>query len=288
MAKPVPSNAVWFITGCSSGFGRRLAKSALSRGDLVVATARKVDNIQIPTSPNLRTLQLDLTAGFDAIKLKVDEAAAIWGRIDVLCNNAGLGLPGLLEEGGSSRLHTQFKTNVYGTFDVTTATVPHMRAQNQGTVVIIGSRSAYKTELPAFGFYCASKAAVHSLGETFAVELAPAGIKVLIVIPGSFRTENIYGQPFETSNRIPGNDAMRAKAENAFTSVAGTEKGDPDKAMEVVVDVVRGEGKATGREWPLYLALGEDSEKDIRAKVGKLVRHVDECGDVIRSVSFDE
>lgn len=76
-------------TGCSSGFGRRLAKSALSRGDLVVATARKVDNIQIPTSPNLRTLQLDLTAGFDAIKLKVDEAAAIWGRIDVLCNNAG-------------------------------------------------------------------------------------------------------------------------------------------------------------------------------------------------------
>lgn len=81
---------------------------------------------------------------------------------------------------------------------------------------------------------------------------------------------------------------MRAKAEKSFTSVAGTEKGDPDKAMEVVVDVVKGEGKASGREWPLYLALGEDSERDIRAKVGKLVRHVDEWGDVIRSVKFDE
>lgn len=75
--------------GCSSGFGRRLATSALARGDLVIATARTVENIRIPVSPNLRTLQLDLTSGSDAIKLKVDEAAAMWGRIDVLCNNAG-------------------------------------------------------------------------------------------------------------------------------------------------------------------------------------------------------
>lgn len=95
---------------------------------------------------------------------------------------------------------------------------------------------------------------------------------------GSFRTENIYGQPFDISNPISGNDALRTKASKAFGSVAGTEKGDPNKAMEVVVDVVRGEGKAKGREWPLYLALGADSERDIRTKVGKLVRHVDEWG----------
>ena len=75
--------------GCSSGFGRRLAASALERGDRVIATARSVNKIQIAATPNLRTLPLDLTAGFDAIKQQVDEAAAIWGRIDVLCNNAG-------------------------------------------------------------------------------------------------------------------------------------------------------------------------------------------------------
>jgi len=280
---------VWLITGCSSGFGRRLATSALERGDRVIATARSVEKIQIPATPNLRTLPLDLTAGFDAIKQKVDEAAAMWGHIDVLCNNAGVGYPALIEEGGSSLLHKQFATNVYGTIDVTNATVPHMRAQKQGTVVIIGSRSAYRTELAGYGFYAASKSAVHTLGETLAVELAPSGIKVLIVIPGSFRTENIYGQSVYKDNIIPGpNDALRAALEKNHVSIAGTEKGDPAKAMNVVVDVVRGEGKAKGRQWPLYLALGEDAEMHIRGKAGKLLTHCDDWGNVIRDVKFDD
>lgn len=76
-------------TGCSSGFGRRLVISAISRGDRVIATARTLENIQIPPSPNLRLRQLDVTAGFEAIKVKLDEAVRIWGRIDVVVNNAG-------------------------------------------------------------------------------------------------------------------------------------------------------------------------------------------------------
>ncbi|KAF7984353.1 hypothetical protein HWV62_15375 [Athelia sp. TMB] len=137
--------------------------------------------------------------------------------------------------------------------------------------------------------YAASKAAVHSLGETLAVELAPSGIRMLIVIPGSFRTENIYGQPIYKGKMIPGpNDALRAAVEKNHSSISGTEKGDPDKAMNVVVDVVKGEGKAKGREWPLYLALGEDSEAHIRGKAGKLLTHCDDWGNVIRDVKFDE
>jgi len=86
-------------TGCSSGFGRRLVISALARGDRVIATARAVDDIKIPSSPNLNVLQLDVTADFEVIKAKLDQAAEIWGHIDVLVNNAGAGYLGMLEEG---------------------------------------------------------------------------------------------------------------------------------------------------------------------------------------------
>jgi hypothetical protein len=125
------------------------------------------------------------------------------------------------------------------------------------------------------------------LGETLSVELAPFSIKVLIVAPGSFKTEGIYSQRFFTSNLIPAYDDLRNTTKKGFGAVPGTQKGDPDKAMEAVVDVVKGEGKAQGRPWPLYLALGDDAGEDIRLKTTKLLKHVDEWGDVIRSVSFD-
>jgi len=125
------------------------------------------------------------------------------------------------------------------------------------------------------------------LGETLSVELAPFSIKVLIVAPGSFKTEGIYGQKFFTSNSIPVYDELRNLAMKRFGAIPGTQKGDPDKAMEAVVDVVKGEGKAKGRSWPLYLALGDDADEGIRQKSSKLLRHVDEWRDVIKSVNFD-
>lgn len=111
---------------------------------------------------------------------------------------------------------------------------------------------------------------------------------MLIVEPGGFQTEGIYGQTFYTSNPIPAYDSMRDNSIKAFGSIAGTQKGNPDKGMEAVVDVVRGEGMAKGRPWPLYLALGADAEQGIRDKCAKLLKHVDEWGDVINSVHFDE
>jgi len=288
MAEQTGPNLVWFITGCSSGFGRRLVSSAIARGDRVIATARKVENIKVAPSPNLHVLQLDVTAGFEILKAKLDEAAKVWGQIDVVVNNAGVGYPALLEEGGSSLLEKQFRTNVFGLLDVTNAALPHLRASKSGTLLIIGSRSAYRTEIPGLGHYAASKAAVHTIGETLSVELASFSIKVLIVAPGAFRTEGIYGQEFFTSNLIPAYDDLREVTIQQFGSVAGSEKGDPDKAMEVVVDVVRGEGKAKGKPWSLYLALGDDADANIRQRSMKLLNHVDQWGDVIKSVNFDE
>ncbi|KAG1856329.1 hypothetical protein DFJ58DRAFT_784537 [Suillus subalutaceus] len=279
---------VWLITGTSSGFGRRLVSIVLERGDRVVATARSLQKIQdFPQSPNLHLLELDVTSGITVIKERVDEAAKVWGRIDVLVNNAGIGLLGLLEECGVDMMTRQFRTNVFGVLDVTNAVLPYMRERKSGTLVIIGSRSAWRPEITGLGAYASSKAAVQVMGETLAVELAPFNIRVLIVEPGAFRTENIYSNKFDTwTNPIPDYDETRAETAVRYGAIPGRQPGDPMKAMKFVVDVVRGEGVAAGREWPLYLALGEDAERDIRNKCMVMLKHLDEWQDVIRDVNL--
>ncbi|KAG1853299.1 hypothetical protein C8R48DRAFT_723530 [Suillus tomentosus] len=279
---------VWLITGTSSGFGRRLVSIVLERGDRVVATARSLQKIQdFPQSPNLHLLELDVTSGTTVIKERVDEAAKVWGRIDVLVNNAGIGLLGILEECGVDFLTRQFRPNVLGVLDVTNAALPHMRERKSGTVVIIGSRSAWRPEVKGLGVYAASKAAVQAMSETLAVELAPFNIRVLIVEPGAFRTENIYSNKFDTwTNPIPDYDKTRAETQVMYEAIPGRQPGDPMKAMKFVADVVRGEGVAAGREWPLYLVLGEDAEKDVRNKCMMMLKHLDEWQDVIRDVNI--
>ncbi|KIM38502.1 hypothetical protein M413DRAFT_447730 [Hebeloma cylindrosporum] len=285
---------VWLITGASSGFGKRFILSVLARGDRVIATARSLDKLDEMTSSlkpelaqRLRVSQLDVTEGEEKIHAKIALMAKFWGRIDILVNNAGFGLPALVEEGGTRLLRRQFDTNVFGVLDVATATIPFIRESKSGCVVTIGSRSAWKPEIPLIGPYAASKAAVHALTETLTLELAQFNIKVLLVEPGAFRTEGIYGQPYFTENPIPAYDRMRNASKTRFGAVAGTEKGDPDKAVEVIVDVVRGEGVAKGRPWPGYLVLGEDAEVDVRNKCKKVLDVLDEWVDVARGVNFD-
>ena len=126
-----------------------------------------------------------------------------------------------------------------------------------------------------------------ALTETLAVELAPK-IRVLLVAPGGFRTEGIYGQAFFTDNPIAYYNDLRKAIIVRYNSVAGTQLGDPDKAMEAVVDVVRGEGVVKGRPFPLYLILGEDAEQDVKIKSHKILGALDEWKDVTCGVSYDK
>ncbi|KAF7377597.1 UBR-type domain-containing protein [Mycena sanguinolenta] len=241
------TSLVWLITGTSSGFGNCLVASVLARGDRVIATARSLEAINhLQGNPNVCVRQLDVTAGAAAIAAIIAEAATVWGRLDVVVNNAGAGYLGLLEEGGSDLLRKQFTVNFFGVMDVCAASLPYLRAQKSGTIVVIGSRSAWKPELPGLGHYAASKAAVHALAETLTTEVAPLGVRVLLVEPGAFRT-GIYGQEYFTSNPIDDYEQIRNMSASRFAGVSGTEKGDPAKAMEAVVDVVRGEGCAQDR-----------------------------------------
>ncbi|KAJ7841064.1 hypothetical protein B0H14DRAFT_1051347 [Mycena olivaceomarginata] len=116
---------VWLITGTASGFGNCLVASVLARGDRVIATARSLESINhLQGNPNVCVRQLDVTAGAPAIAAIVAEAAGVWGRLDVVVNNAGAGYPGLLEEGGSDLLRKQFAVNFFGVMDVCAASLP--------------------------------------------------------------------------------------------------------------------------------------------------------------------
>lgn len=286
-------NKVWLITGTSSGLGKRMVIAALARGDRVIATARKLANLEelqsrySDSSERLRLLELDVTSPFEVIKNTVDGAINIWGHIDVVVNNAGIGLPGLVEEMGDETLRKQFEPNVFGVAKVNTAVLPNMRERGSGTVVVIGSRSAWKTEIAGIGAYAASKAAVHAYTETLAHELKSFGVKVMIVEPGGFRTENIYTYPWTHPYHSPSLDAFREKAQSFWRTIDGKQPGDPDKAANAIVDVVRGEGLALGKELPMWLVLGKDAEVNIRDKVARILANLDGWKDVTRATDFD-
>ncbi|KAL1948959.1 hypothetical protein VTO73DRAFT_10765 [Trametes versicolor] len=279
---------VWFITGTSSGFGHHLVLIALSRGDCVIATARSLDKIQdFPPSDKLRTMPLDVTEGFASIKAKIDEAVTFFGRIDVLVNNAGYGHKAILEEGGSDVLRQQFDTNFFGLVDVTNAVLPHMRDRFSGTIVLIGSRASWVPEIPGSGPYVSSKAAVRVLGETLNAELTPLGLRTLIVEPGGFVTNSLAG-PWHESNNIPAYNTTREGTKIGIAGAGARFRGDPKRAMELLVDVVRREGRATGRPWPLYLPMGELAEAGIRSKATKMLGVLDAWKDVICDLNFEK
>ena len=181
---------VWFITGCSSGFGRELAKVALARGWRVVVTARNpldAEDIVAGCDGRALLLPLDVTDSVQ-VDAAVTEAIARFGRIDVLVNNAGIGYFAAIEEGEDAAIRRMFEINVFGLTRLTQAVLPIMRRQRSGHIVnfsSIGGLCAY----PALGFYNATKFAVEGLSEALAKEAAPLGIKVLLVEPSGFRTD---------------------------------------------------------------------------------------------------
>ncbi|KAJ7054123.1 hypothetical protein C8F01DRAFT_1221463 [Mycena amicta] len=274
---------VWLITGTSSGFGECLVKICLERGDRVIATARtlvKIEHfLESPHAENIRLLQLDIVAGEDAVKAAVAKAVEFWGYIDVLCNNAGTGAKGMLEETGSAELKSQFQSNFFGPIEVTLAVLPYMRSRRSGTIVMICSRSSWKPEQPGIGMYASSKSALRTYSETLAVEVASFSVRVLIVEPAAFRTNTFNNMPYFVDNRIADYDQVRAGSQEWYTRMHKVIKGDPVKAMEAVADV--------GRAWPLYLALGDLAVQGIADKCSTMLQVIEEWKDVSTGLDID-
>ncbi len=263
------SEKIWFITGASSGFGMAFARHALERGDAVIATARspaKLTPLVALAPERVLALTLDVTRVQDSIEA-VQAGLDRFGRIDVLVNNAGYGIVGALEETTDEELRAQFETNFFGAVHVTKAVLPAMRYQRSGAIVNISSLGG-QISFAGFSAYSASKFALEGMSEALAQEVAPFGIKVLIVEPGAFRTEFASGDALK---QMPVMEAYRdiVGGKRQFAKeMDRTQSGDPDKAARAIATAIEAENT------PLRLQLGSDAVSAIRAHSEQLLNEL--------------
>jgi len=180
--------AVWFITGCSTGFGRMLARSPLARGDSVAVTARDPESIaDIASMGDALVLKLDVTDQ-GQIVAAAKAAEHRFGHIDVLVNNAGIGYFAAVEESEEAQVRRMFEINMFGLGRLIKATLPSMRKAGRGFIVNFSSIGGLRS-CPALGYYNATKFAVEGLSGALRLEVAPFGIKVMLIEPRGFRTD---------------------------------------------------------------------------------------------------
>jgi NAD(P)-dependent dehydrogenase (short-subunit alcohol dehydrogenase family) len=247
---------VWLITGASRGFGRALAEAALSRGDSVVATARRKDGLSdLASNERAHAISLDVT---DAAQraAAVAESLERFGHIDVLVNNAGRTQVGAIEETTDEELRALFELHFFAPAALTRAVLPHMRARGRGAIVQMSSVGGQVTA-PGFGAYCATKFALEGFTETLRDEVAGFGIHTLIVEPGAFRTGLFRpGAAYQSA-------AMPEYAETVGPTRAyvrdndGAQPGDPAKAAEAIMTALDAD------EPPTRLVLGADAIANI-------------------------
>lgn len=246
--------STWFITGCSTGLGRHIAEAALKRGFNVVLTARDPSKLQdlVTAYPDKAiALPLDVTDNVQ-IARAVEQAEFHFGPIDVLVNNAGYGYRGAVEEGAEEDVEKLFATNFFGLVAVTKAVLPMMRAQRAGTIINLSS-IAGRLAAPGSAYYSATKFAVEGMSDALRKELAPLGIKVIVVEPGAFRTDFAGRSLHQAQRQIADYDETAGRRRKENDKTHGTQAGDPTKGANVIIDAVE------SSEPPFRLLLGSDA-----------------------------
>ena len=242
---------VWFITGCSTGFGRELAKLVIARGWPAVVTARdraKVADLAEGAADRVLALSLDVTDPAQ-ITQAVAETTQTFGRIDVLVNNGGYGYQSSVEEGEEDKIRAQFDANVFGLFALTRAVLPVMRAQRSGHVLNVTSVAGF-VGFPASGYYAATKHAVEGFSDALSAEAGPLGIRVTCIEPGPFRTDWAGRSLIQTPNTIPDYAETAGARLKATSEKSGTQAGDPVRAGEAMIRVTEIDNP------PRHLVLG--------------------------------
>jgi NAD(P)-dependent dehydrogenase (short-subunit alcohol dehydrogenase family) len=241
---------VWFITGTSRGFGREWATAALERGDRVAATARDAGALRDLASTygdRVLPIALDVT-NRDAAAAAVAQAHAAFGRLDVVVNNAGYGLFGMVEELTEREARAQIETNLFGALWVTQAALPILRAQRSGHVLQVSSIGGI-TAFPGLGLYHASKWALEGLSQALAGEIADFGVHVTLIEPGGYDTD-WGGASAVRATPLPAYEATRQKIMEWRKSMQ-TKRGDPKATAKAIFAVV------DAKDPPLRLFLGE-------------------------------
>jgi NAD(P)-dependent dehydrogenase (short-subunit alcohol dehydrogenase family) len=274
---------VWFVTGAGRGMGTDIAKAALAAGYKVVATGRNRDKVTqaVGESEDLLVANLDITKPADA-EAAVKAAVDGFGRIDVLVNNAGNFYAGFFEEISPEDFRAQVETNLFGPLNVTRAVLPVMRAQRSGLIITISSIAGIVGQ-EFVSAYCASKFGVEGWMESLTPEVAPFGIRTMLVEPGFFRTELLTDE--STKYPKPSIDDYAEKTRQTVTAwkaMNGLQGGDPAKLAKALIQL------ASQDQPPLRWVAGADAVQAVEQKAKDLLIQADAYRDVSSSLAHDD
>jgi NAD(P)-dependent dehydrogenase (short-subunit alcohol dehydrogenase family) len=274
---------VWFITGCSTGFGRELAKLVLDRGYRAVITARDPGKIQDLTAGHegrALALKLDVTDKAE-VAATVRQAEAVFGSVDVLVNNAGFGYVGALEESEEAEIRAMVETNFFGLARMIHEVLPGMRRRRRGSIVNISSIGGL-VGFPGVGYYCATKFAVEGLSESLSKEVAPLGIKVLVVEPGPFRTDWAGRSLKRSSRQIPEYAETAGAFRERIEGGSGKQVGDPIRAGEAIIKALESENM------PPRLVLGAIALERAQIKIEQMRNEIDAWEETTLSADYPD
>ena len=275
---------VWFITGAGRGLGVDIAKAALAAGHAVVATARNAESVTkaLGVHDDLLVVDLDVT---DPVAAQAAVAATVerFGRVDVLVNNAGSFQAGFFEEMAPEAFRSQIETTLFGPVNVTRAVLPQLRAQRTGLVVTISSTAGIASPVEFTSAYAASKFGVEGWMEALAPEVAPFGVKTMLVEPGFFRTELLSPQSTQYAQPSIADYAERTTATvKAWQGMDGKQGGDPAKLADALVQL------AALEEPPTRFAGGADAVAVFERKANDLLAQADAHRELSTSLAHDD
>ena len=277
------ANPVWLVTGCSTGFGREIARAVLERGWRAVVTARdpvKVQDLAADHPETALAQALDVT---DPAQVRAAVAAAErkFGGIDVLVNNAGYGYLAAIEEGEDEAIRAMFEANVFGLADLIRAVLPGMRRAGRGHIVNITSVGGLVGN-PGSGYYAATKFAVEGLSEALAKEVAPLGIRVTAVEPGPFRTDWAGRSLKQTRQPIEAYEQSAGARRRQIAEHSGQQPGDPARAAQAIIKAVM------SADPPGHLVLGKPGLGVVRQKLQGLMAEIDSWEETTLGADFPE
>ena len=273
---------VWLVTGAGRGLGVDISKAVLAAGHSLVATGRDVAKVRaaIGDHDNLLAIRLDVTRPEDA-QTVVEAAVAKFGRIDVVVNNAGNFFAGFFEEMSREQVHNQIETLLFGPMNVTRAALPVMRKQRAGLLIAISSTAGISGQLFCTA-YAAAKFGVEGWMESLAPEIAPFGIRTMLVEPGFFRTELLSNE--STTYAKPAIEDYAKKTQEivtAWSSMDGKQGGDPGKLAGAIVRL------AGLEEPPARFAAGADAVQTFEAKANTLLAQANAYRGLSSSLAHD-
>ena len=260
----------FFITGANSGFGLAIATAAVQAGHEVIGTVRSQSSREAMAKslPALHTVICDVTE-FDRIPEVVRQAEDKYGPFDVLINNAGYGHEGVLEESPIDEMRRQFDVNVFGAVAVAKAFLPRFRERRRGFIVNVTSMGGMVT-MPGIAYYCGSKFALQGISEVMRSEMAPFGVHVTTLCPGSFRTDWAGRSMIRTERSIADYDSLFDPIREARQAVSGNQLGDPEKLAAALLTLIEADSP------PPQLLLGSDALKHVTARIDRLQQEIED------------